>query len=261
VHYEDADPGGNPGQLRRAIDLGIVHVQASGQTTAGDGLTQAVEEAIQSLVGIELGMGDEPTGVIQRGLEKDLHLSPAGPPDPGTEQHIRLPDLVSVLGFVLFMRRGFGQQQLPFGETAGAQEAIERGGREAGLVVVTGKRQFAQQGGAGAVRVLAFEPFDQGGGFGRDGARQATVLPWFGGESGDSVFPIVQGPFQQRVHRQRTAARIGNVVLAGGDLLGTPSEFAAGQFFQDQRRDDAIAKESDFFGFVIHRCFLSRPKA
>src|SRR3970040_477120 len=46
-----------------------------------------------------------------------------------------------------------------------------REGRQAGLVVLAGEREFAQQGGAGAVRVLAFEPFDEGGGFRRHRAR------------------------------------------------------------------------------------------
>ena len=64
MHDQNADAGGNAGQLRRAIDLGIVHIQASRQTTGRHGLPQAVKEGIQSLVGIELGMGNEPAGVL-----------------------------------------------------------------------------------------------------------------------------------------------------------------------------------------------------
>src|SRR5258708_15075798 len=45
---------------------------------------------------------------------------------------------------------------------------------------------------------------------------------------------------------------MGNVVEAGGDLLGAPGEFAAGQRFQHQGRDQAITEERDFFGFVVH---------
>ena len=41
--------------------------------------------------------------------------------------------------------------------------------------------------------------------------------------------------------------------MAGGDLLGTPGEFAAGQGFQDQRCDQAVPEEGDFFGLGIHR--------
>ena len=45
---------------------------------------------------------------------------------------------------------------------------------------------------------------------------------------------------------------MGNVVEAGGDLLGAAGEFAAGQRFQHQRRDEAVTEQRDFFGFVVH---------
>ena len=57
-------------------------------------------------------MGDEPAGVIERGLEEDLSLSPARPLDPGTEQHIGLPDLIA-------KSRNFqGAEQLVSGSSA-----------------------------------------------------------------------------------------------------------------------------------------------
>ena len=85
-------------------------------------------------MGIELGVGDEPAGVIERGLQKDLPFSSARPLDPGAEQHIGLPDLIGVLRFVVFVRRRLVEQQLAFGEAAGAQETIEGGGRQAGQI-------------------------------------------------------------------------------------------------------------------------------
>ena len=261
MHDEDADGCGDASELRRAIDLGVVHIQAGGHAAGGDGLAQTVQKRIQSLVGIKLSVGDEPAGVIERGLQKDLPLTPARPLDPGAEQHIGLPVLIGVLGFVLFVRRGFVEQQLTFGEAAGAQEAIERGDRQAGLVLLAAERQLAQQGGTGAVRVLAFEPFDQCGDFRRDGARLSSVLPRFGEKGGQSVFAIAQRPIQQRVHRQRAAAGIRDVIEAGGDLLGASCQFTAGQCFQYQRRNESVTEQSGFFGFVIHRVFFSRPKA
>jgi hypothetical protein len=39
---------------------------------------------------------------------------------------------------------------------------------------LAGGGQFAQQSGAGAMRVLAFEPFDESGGVGRDGVSTET---------------------------------------------------------------------------------------
>jgi hypothetical protein len=59
MHPQDADGSGDAGQLRRAVDLGVIQVEARGQTARGDGLAEAVEEGIQALVGIELRMGDE----------------------------------------------------------------------------------------------------------------------------------------------------------------------------------------------------------
>ena len=138
VHDEDADGSGDARQLRRAIDLGVVHVEPGGHAASGDGLAQAVQKRIQSLVGIELGVRDEAAGIVERGLEEDLHLAAARALDPGAEQHVGLPDLIGVLGFELLVRGGFGEQQLAFGEAAGAQETIERGGRQAGLILLVG---------------------------------------------------------------------------------------------------------------------------
>ena len=52
----------------------------------------------------------------------------------------------------------------------------------------------------------------------------------------------------------------GNVVEAGGDLLGAAGEFAAGQRFQHQRRDQAVTEQRDFFGFVVHEDFSPGQK-
>src|SRR6266853_1317554 len=100
---------------------------------------------------------------------KTCCLPPLGRATQGAEQHVGLPDLIGKLGFVLFVGGGFVEQQLAFGEPASAQETIERGGRQAGLLGLVGQRQLPQQSGAGAMRVLAFEAFNEGGGFRRDG--------------------------------------------------------------------------------------------
>ena len=82
------------------------------------------EKRIQSLIRIELGVRDQTAGVVERGLQIHLHLAARGALHPGTEQHIRLPGLIGELGFVLFVSggRGFVQQQLPFGKSAGARK-------------------------------------------------------------------------------------------------------------------------------------------
>jgi hypothetical protein len=85
---------------------------------------------------------------------------------------------------------GLSLEQLAYGESTGAQEAIEGGGRQFGLGVVAGQRQMKQQCGASAMRVLALEPFDERGGFGRDGALLTAVQAWLGSERGESVAAI-----------------------------------------------------------------------
>lgn len=112
--------------------------------------------------------------------KKDLLLASAGSSDPGAEQHVGLPDLIGELGFVLFVGGGLVEQQLALGEAAGAQKAIERGSRKSGLMSLIGGGQFAQQSSAGAVWVLAFEPFNESGGIGCDGAGLPAILARFG---------------------------------------------------------------------------------
>ena len=77
VHDEDADGGGYACQLRGAIDLGVVHVEAGGNAAGSDGLAQAVEKGVQPLVGIELGVRDEAAGIVECGLEEDLLFTAA----------------------------------------------------------------------------------------------------------------------------------------------------------------------------------------
>jgi hypothetical protein len=138
IPMEAAMRAGPRGHPRRAIDLGVVHVQTGGQTARGNGLAQAVQKRIQALVGIELPVRNEPAGVVQRGLQEHLPLTAAGPLHPGTEHQVGLPDLIGVLSFVLLVRRGGGfvLEQLAFGESTGAQEAIEGGGRQVGRWLV-----------------------------------------------------------------------------------------------------------------------------
>jgi hypothetical protein len=124
----------------------------------------------------------------------------------------------------------------------------------------TGGGQFAQQSGAGAMRVLAFESFDESGCLGRDGAGLPAILTRFGRQGFQPVAAIAQGPIQQRVHRDLAADGMRKVVEAGGDLLRTAREFAAGQRFQYQGRNEPVTKQRDFLGFVVHRViFLLDP--
>ncbi len=108
------------------IDLGVVHVEAHRQATGGDGLAQTVQAGIQSLAGIELGMRDEPAGIVESCVQVDLRLAAAGALHVRAVEHIGLPDLVAVFGLELFVRGR--SQQLLFREAALLEEAIQRRG-------------------------------------------------------------------------------------------------------------------------------------
>jgi len=77
-----AGPRGRP---RRAVDLGVVHVEARGEAARGEGLAQAIEKRIQPLVGIELGVRDEAAGIVERSLQEHLHLAAACALNPRAE--------------------------------------------------------------------------------------------------------------------------------------------------------------------------------
>ena len=159
-------------------------------------------------------------------MQKGLHLAAARPLDIGAKQHVGLPDLIAELGFELLVRGGF--EQLTFGETALFEEAVQRGGGHAGIVLSGGQGQFAQQGGAGAMRVFAFETFDQVGELRGDGARLSAVLARFGGQGFEAAVAIAERPLQQGIDGNRNALGIGNVVVTGGNLLGAAGEFDRG---------------------------------
>ena len=133
MHDEHAEGCGDPRQLRAAIDLGIVHIQPDGGAASGDGLAQAVQAGVQALAGVELGVGDEPAGVIEDGMQQGLHLPAARTLDIRTIEHVRLPDLIAVLGFELLVRRR--SEQLAFGKAALFEEAVESGSGDSGLVL------------------------------------------------------------------------------------------------------------------------------
>ena len=235
----------------RAIDLGVVHVEPDGQAAGGDGLAQAIQAGIQSLAGIELGVRDEPAGIVEDGVQKGLHLAAAGALDVGAEEHVGLPDLIAVFGFELLVRRG--SEQLAFGEAALFEEAIQRGGGQRRVRFGPEDRcQFAQQGGAGAMRVFAFEAFDQVGELRGNGAGLAAVLARLGSQGLEAAVAVAERPIQQRIDGNRGALGIGDVVVAGGDLLGAAGEFAAGSDSKHQRGDQPVAEQGDFFGFGIH---------
>lgn len=84
-------------------------------------------------------MGDWPvaSGIVERGVKKHLHAATAGAFDPGTEQHVRLPDLIAEFGFELFVRPWC--EELSFREAVLLEEAIQGGSGDGRLVVSGGQ--------------------------------------------------------------------------------------------------------------------------
>ena len=73
-------------------------------------------------------------------MQQGLHLPAARALDIGTKEHVRLPDLIAVLGFELLVRQR--SQQLAFGQAALFEEAVEGGSGDAGRVLAGRQSQF-----------------------------------------------------------------------------------------------------------------------
>ena len=82
------------------------------------------------------------------------------------------------------------------------------------------------------MRVFALEAFDQAGQLRGDGARLAPVLARLGSERLEAAVAVAPGPIQQRIDGDRRALRIGDVEVAGGNLLSAAREFTAGKSFE-----------------------------
>ena len=87
------------------------------------------------------------------------------------------------------------------------------------------------------MRVFAFEAFNETGQLRGDGAGLATVLTRFGSESLEATVAVAPRPIQQCIDGNRCPFRIGDVVVAGGDLLSAAREFTARKSLDHQRRD------------------------
>src|SRR5208283_1873967 len=157
-------------------------------------------------------MGNEPAGVIESGVKKGLHAAAIYPPDPGTEQHVGLPDLIAVFGFKLLVRRWC--EQLFFRQTALFEETVECGSRERVRVLTGRQGQFAQQSRAGAMRVLTLETFDEAGQLRSDGAGLSAVLARLGCQCLETTVAVAQRPIEQRIDGNRRSFRMGDVVGA-----------------------------------------------
>src|SRR5256885_6919003 len=93
------------------------------------------------------------------------------------------------------------------------------------------------------MRILALEAFDETGQLRSDGAGLSTVLARLGSQCFETAVAITQRPIEQCINGNRRSFRMGDVVSAGGDLLGAAREFTAGKTFNDQRRSEEHTSE------------------
>src|SRR5215469_3586581 len=100
--------------------------------------------------------------------------------------------------------------------------------------------------------VLAFQAFDQFGQLGWNDTRLPAIASLFPSQGWNATAAIAQHPIEQGVNRKRSALGVGDLVLARGDLLSPPREFTVRQHLQNQRSDNPIAEQGDFFDPRIH---------
>ena len=226
---QHADRCRNPRQLHATKNFGVIDVETNGYATRRDRLSQAIEESIQSLLGIKLGMRDQPAGSVQDGIQEGLHPSAAGALDVGPEQQVGLPDLVTKLRFELLA--SCWSQQLPRGETALLEKAVQ-GGR--GNCTDAGNQsQFSQQGGAGTVRVLALQSFDQFSQLRREGPRLPAVASGLRRLVCKTTTAITQRPIEQGIDREGGALGIRDLIGTCSNFLRTSSEFSTRKALQN----------------------------
>src|SRR4029450_7765668 len=106
-----------------------------------------------------------------------------------------------------------------FGEAALLEEAIQCGRGQSRRVFARRQGQLAQQRGAGAMRVLALETFDEGGQLRGDAAGLAAVLTRFGRERLETAVAVAHRPVEQSIDGNRRSFGKGDLIMAGGDLL------------------------------------------
>ena len=151
--------------------------------------------------------------------------------DVGSEQHVRLPELIAELRFeLLASRRG---QQLLFGKALLFEETVQGGSGDVGSIRAGTQAEFTQKCGPRAMGIFALEASDEVGQLRCDGARLAAISAYFGSEGFEPAAAIALNPNEERVDRNRPACGIGNVVKTRGNLFGASRELSARDMFQD----------------------------
>src|SRR5437867_10235016 len=67
MHDQDSDRSADALQLPGAIDLAVIDVESHRNAARRDRLAQAIQQTLQSLIGVKLAVWDQTAGVIENG--------------------------------------------------------------------------------------------------------------------------------------------------------------------------------------------------
>ena len=201
----NAERGADGVELLGDVDLGPVDVDGQGAAVAEHGALEAVLEARELLVPVELGMGYQSGVVVEPGKEKDLALlaGMGGIGKPGAVHGICLPQVtkVSTLEAAVRLRTLLGQE---LGRRRVAErELTAQGARGDGLFrdgLGAVHAQCVDDGSGRTPRLLALEGLGSVKGLGRDGARLTAVAPRFRLEAVKATLLVLALPASQRRH-------------------------------------------------------------
>src|SRR5689334_18294141 len=127
-------------------NLAVVDVEADRDAAGSYGLAQAIEQAIQTLTQVELGVGNEAAGIVDHRVQEALAFAALGILNIGAVEHVGLPDLIGVLRFKL-LARGRRIEQLALGQAPFVKEAVQAGWGNRRRSRFRRERQLTQQRG------------------------------------------------------------------------------------------------------------------
>src|SRR6516162_3670995 len=81
MHDQDADRSADALQLPGPVDLAVIDIQPHRNAARRNRLTQAIQQTLQTLIGIKLTVWDQTAGIIQNGTQKRLPFAAAVPLD------------------------------------------------------------------------------------------------------------------------------------------------------------------------------------
>ena len=220
----DAQGGADRVEVLGGVDLALVYVDGEGPAVAQDGALEAVFQAGELLVPVELGVRDEAGVVVEEGEEEGLALliGVGRVGEVGAVHRIPLPQVAEVSALEAAV--GLGPllgEELGSGGAAESELAAQGARCDAsfgdGVGLVEG--EDFDDGASGTEGLLALEGFGAVEGLGGDGAGLASVASGLGLEAVEAFLLVEPFPAGEGGGADSAAGGVGDVVVASGDLL------------------------------------------